>query len=226
MRQSKALSRKQGDQFLVDYATAFPDWMRYADEFCLGLWRACGPARQNIWFGATSIGTYRLSHDVSVFIPPLRASGNEMPWVAMLPQLMGHQVGLRLQHIRASEHSARWREAVSAIEQQFRPDIRKPLDLKEITSLCEAEEREWSQNDLVMMAILYAWQGERDEARQRCIRLQSVPAPHEVPEMVAWHHEMLAFGLSLLRAIEAGTEHEFLEPVARDAESITGAITK
>lgn len=224
MTLGKALSRKQGDQFLQDYATAFPDWSRYADESFLGLWRSCGPARQNIWLNATSVGTYRLFHDVSIFVPPLRAGNDQKPWVGMLPQLMGQQIGARLQDIRASEHATRWREAVQAIESQFRPEIRKPLDLAEITSLCETEEREWSQNDLLMMAILYAWQGERDKARQRCIRLQSVPAPHEVPEMVRWHHELLGFGMSLLKAVEAGMERQFLEPVARDAASITGTM--
>lgn len=222
MQPSKALSRERGKQFLLDYATVFPNWGRYEDEFSLGLWRSFGPLRQNIWFGATSIGTYRLSHDVTVFVPPLSTVNDQYPWVGMLPQLMGHQVGSRLQDLRASEHATRWREAVSAIEQQFSPDIRKPLDLPEIISLCETEERPWSQNDLVMMAVLYAWQGEGDKAMQRCIRLQSVPVPHEVPEMVEWHHEMLAFGMGLLKAIEAGTEREFLEPVAKGAASLIG----
>ena len=215
-------SREQGIRLLKDYASEFRDWSRYRDAFFLGLWRPCGPVRQNIWLGKTSIGTYRLSHDISIFIPTLKACGQQMPWIAMLPHLMGQQVGSRLQDILATEHSTRWRQAVSAIEQEFRPDIRKPLDLIEITSLCEAEEREWSQNDLVMMAILFAWQDECDKARQRCIRLQSIPVPSEVPEMVDWHHQMLAFGMELLNAVEAGAHIEYLRPVVADASTITG----
>ena len=52
---------------------------------------------------------------------------------------------------------------VAAMEQQFRPLIRKPMDLREVKRLCEQEARE-STNDLCMLAILNAYLGEREQA--------------------------------------------------------------
>jgi hypothetical protein len=201
-----------------DYATAFPDWSLYTDKFFFGLWRASGPIRQNIWFGFMSDGEYRLSHDVSAFIPQLRGIGDDVPWVGMLPQFLSIRDGL--QSISPNKHAVRWRDAVAAMEREFKPDIRKPLNLEEIAELCVAETRGWDQNNLAMMAILNAWLGEMDEARQNCIRLQSIEVPPDAA-MRDWDREIKAFGLDLLKAIELEQAREFLEPVVHDAVSVT-----
>ncbi|MBY0568874.1 MAG: hypothetical protein K2P70_16280 [Hyphomonadaceae bacterium] len=166
-----------------------------------------------------SNGDYRLSHDVTAFIPHLNAIGNQKPWVGMLPQLIS--IRDRLQSISPSRHEARWRDAVAAMERELKPSIRAPLDLAEILEMCvEQTLGYWDQNNLAMVAILSASVGKTDEARQCCIRLQSIEAADA--EMRDWDREMKAFGLDLLKAIEAGQERQFLEPVIHTAASETG----
>lgn len=202
-----------------DYATAFPDWSFYRNAHFFGLWRSSGPIRQNIWFGVKSDGEYRLSHDVTSFIPTLILIGDQMPWVGMLTQFLS--IRDRLQSISSDKHPARWRDAVAAMEREFTPSVRNPLDLVEVAELCATEVRTWNHNNLTMMAILHVWLGKRDEARQHCIRLQTLEMPANA-EMHDWVREMKAFGLDLLRAIEAGTEQNALRELVRLAETVTG----
>lgn len=217
-KESPSLQRLR--EIAKDHASALPGWAMYKDDFFFGLWRSSGPIRQNIWFGVMSDGEYRLSHDVTAFIPHLKAIENQKPWVGMLAQLLS--IRDRLQSISASRHAARWRDAVAAMEREFKPDIRAPLDLTEIAEMCVAETLGyWGQNNLAMVAILYAATGRTDEARQCCIRLQSIEWPDD-DEMVDWDRAMKAFGLDLLKAIEAGEVQQFLEPIVRMAANEKG----
>ena len=100
------------------------------------------------------------------------------------------------------------------MEEQFRPAIRKPIDLAEVTRLCEAEARD-ATNDQTMLAILYAWQGRKIEALNACERMQSSPLATIAP-MPEWEELMKAFGGDLAQAIHAGTEREFLEASAQE----------
>lgn len=202
-----------------DYATAFPGWSFYKDDFFFGLWRSSGPIRQNIWFGVMSDGEYRLSHDVTAFVPHLQAIGNVKPWVGMLPQFLSIRDGL--QSISPSRHAARWRDAVAAMDREFKPSLREPLDLAKIVEMCIAETLGyWGENNLAMVAILNASMGRTDEARQCCIRLQSLERSDD--DMLDWQRAMKAFGLDLLKAIEAGEEEQFLASLAPCAGEETG----
>jgi hypothetical protein len=223
---SEALTRKESPrvqrlrEIAKDYVTAFPGWSLYRDDFFFGLWRSSGPIRQNIWFGVMSDGEYRLSHDVTAFIPHLKTIEDQVPWVGMLAQFLSIRDGL--QSISPSRHASRWRDAVSAMEREFKPDLREPLNLAEVAEMCVAETLGyWDENNLPMLAILNASIGRTDEARQCCIRLQSLESPDDA-EMLDWGRAMKAFGLDLLKAIEAGQERQFLEPIVRDAATETG----
>ncbi len=199
------LSKAKLAEIARDYAAAFPGWTLYADDHCIKLWREEMPLCQNLWFDASE-SRYRILHDVTVPMPCLVAIGWPAPCVGMLSEFLGRP-GSHLSSIRASEHGRRWRDAVAEMERDFRPDIRKPLDIAEVAQLCAPLERRDVQNDLVMMAVLYAWLGERDEAKRRCIRMQSLPSPDQA-DMIDWDKALKAFALDLLKAIDAGSERD------------------
>ena len=94
------------------------------------------------------------------------------------------------------------------MEQQFRPSIRNPLDLREIKGLCEQAARA-TTNDLCMLAILSAYLGEKEQALSCCERMANVGPPTLAPRL-DWECRHLEFGRQLRQAIEAGNEREFL----------------
>jgi hypothetical protein len=193
------MTNKQLKGVVADYATAFPGWSlfqgtAFVREYC--------PIQQMVWFEALRTGAYRPNHGVSALALPI---------VRMLPRMLD----VRHREAKLGQHQFRRPGIVAAMEQQFKPDIRKPLDIAEVLALCEAEGRE-TTNDLTMLAILYALLDRREQALSSCARMQSTPlltlAP--IPE---WEEEMMAFGCSLANAVEVGTAREFLEAAARSA---------
>lgn len=208
MRTRRILSDEQLMAFARDYATVLPGWSIYRDEHSLGLSRALGPVNQNLWLGALSSGDYRILYDVSAAISNLAAMKQPFPRVGMLSQFLSG----RHQTVRPSQHALVWPRVATAMRQELKPDICAPLDIAEVTQLCASEERVHVENDLLMMAILYAWLGERDEARRRCIRVQSMPIPDEEPAPERFR-AFKAYALDLQRAIEVGAEHQFLNRV-------------
>lgn len=98
---------------------------------------------------------------------------------------------------------------MAAMEEQFRPSIRKPLDLREVKSLCEQAARE-STNDLCMLAILNAYLGDKEQALSCCERMQTLPPPTLAPRL-DWEQRHKEFGRQLRQAIEAGNERQFLD---------------
>jgi hypothetical protein len=117
------------------------------------------------------------------------------------------------------EHPTKWKGMVAAMEQQFRPPIRRPLDLREVKELCEQQARE-STNDLCMLAILNAYLGDREEALACCERMQTLPPPTLAPRL-DWEERHKEFGRQLRQAIEAGKERQFLDTAAATAAELT-----
>ena len=177
-----------------DYASAFSEWQISPEP---SLFREVGPVRQSVTFESLSWGAYRVGQEVA----PVSFSGISMLWQYLAPPN---------QTVRPGQHGARWRAVVAAIEQEFSPPVRKPLNTSEVAQLCAPLEREGVKNDLAMMAVLYAWLGEHDEAKRRCIRLQSLQQPEQA-ELLQWDRDLREFSLDLLKAMEAGRERTFLE---------------
>jgi len=101
---------------------------------------------------------------------------------------------------------------VTAMETQFRPPIRKPLDLGEIQKLCVKAAQD-STNDLLILAVLNASLGKKKDALACCERMQTLPAPMLAPRL-DWEAGHKQFGLQLMAALNAGTEHQYLEAAA------------
>lgn len=189
----KKITKAQLAKIAKCYSDVFPDW-----EFLDGsrLVRICFPIIQQIGFEATSSGSYR---------PATQIRALPLPTIRMLPQFLDAkhcQIHLR-------EHLSKWESVVTAMEQQFLPSIRKPMDLREIEKLCEQAAHEKTK-DYSMLAILNAWLGEREKAILYCQRVQTVPPlrPDPRPE---WELEQQDFCRKLHQAIEAGSGRQFLE---------------
>lgn len=204
-RKYRALTKPQLKAVVADYAAAFPDWSLVHDGFAFV--RRFGPVEQKIWFQKMSGGSYRPSHVINT--------------TALLQPAMLHQI-LDIKHREVDYlwHERKFADTLRAMEQQFRPDIRKPLDIAEVLSLCKAEA--WcipdTTNNMAMLAILYAWLGHKAKALNCCERLQCCPLP-EQPPIPEWEVAKRAFGRDLAKAVEAGKAREFLEAAAGRAKA-------
>ncbi|AQT68254.1 hypothetical protein STSP2_01410 [Anaerohalosphaera lusitana] len=144
----RPLTKKQLKEIVECYAAEFPDW-----EIVDGdrLVRSLGPVLQQIGFQGLSYQAYRPMGVIRAL---------PYPSVKMLPQFLDikHDV------IDMRAHPRKWRSAIAAMEEQFVPPIRQPLNLREVMRLCEQTARE-KTNDLCMLAILNAYLGEKLQAK-------------------------------------------------------------
>lgn len=196
-RRYLSMTRKERREVLQCYAAAFPDWKVILDGRIV---RTHGPIMQQIGFEALSRWAYR---------PHVVIWALALPTVAMLHQWLD----IKHRDIGMREHPHKWNDVVIAMEQQFRPCMRKPLDLWEVAELCKQEVLERT-NDLCMLAILNAYLGENEQALSYCERIQAAPLPTLPPPLKAspaWERQRREFGLRLKEAIEQGKAREFLE---------------
>ena len=127
-----------------------------------------------------------------------------------MPRMLHQLLDVKHREVEYRWHERKLADTLAAMEQQFLPNIRKPLDVVAVLTLCEAETRPGSTNDLTMLAILYAWLGRDNEALDSCERLQHCPLPTLAP-MPEWEETMRSFGRELAEAVKGGTAREFLE---------------
>ncbi len=193
LRRYLPMTKKELREVVQCYATAFPDWKIINGQVFS---RSYGPIEQYVGIETLRYKAYR-------------------PWSAIrcLPLFtvrMLHQVlDIKHRHIELRVHPTKWKDVIVTMEQQFRPAIRKPLDLWEVKYLCEQEARE-STNDLCMLAILNAYLGEKEKAISCCQKMQTVPPPTLAPRL-DWEQQHREFGRQLRQAIEQGKAREFLE---------------
>ncbi|WP_456968282.1 hypothetical protein [Luteibacter sp. HA06] len=161
----------------------------------IALVRQSGPIQQMIWFQKMNYAAYRPSHVVKAL--PIS-----------MPRMLAQHLDIRNREIKYASHASQMVNVVSAMELQFMPSIRKPLDPTEVLALCEAEARE-TTNDLMMLAILYAWIGQKEKAVDCCERLQSTASPLLAP-VPEWEEAMRQFGKELVVAITSGNERVLL----------------
>jgi hypothetical protein len=131
----------------------------------------------------------------------------------MLPQLLD----VRNRQSTQKQHAARMPNILVAMEQQFKPDIRKPLDLEEVLALCKAEAEAMpdTTNNMSMLAILCAWLDLKADALDFCERMQNCAMPTLAP-MPEWEEKMRSFGRNLADAVRAGTSRQFLKSAITD----------
>lgn len=191
---------------IADYAASFPDWGLVHGR--LAFVRSYGPIQQIIWFQDMR-AYYRPTHGISSLVLP-------EAHIRMLPQ----HLDVKHREVEYRWHERKFTDTLAAMEQQFRPDIRKSLDISEVLALCETEAETIpdTTNNMAMVAILSAWLGRDAAALDYCERMQHCPLPTLAP-MPEWEGAMRAFGRDLVKAVGAGTAREFLESAVEEAKA-------
>ena len=191
------MTKAQLKSVIVDYAARFPDWELVHDG--MAFVRGAGPIRQMIWFQKMSSAAYRPTSVINTSALPM-------------PRMLSRIMDVKHREIEYRFHEQKFANTLAAMEQQFQPDIRKPLDIAEVLALCEAEAGTMpdATNNMTMLAILSAWLDRKAEALDYCERMQHCPLPTLAP-MLEWEITMRAFGRALAGAIVTGRGKAFLE---------------
>lgn len=191
---------------VLEYAGRFPGWTIFVDGTALV--RRAGPIQQMVWFQKMRSAAYRPTHGISSIVLP-------GAYIRMLPQILD----VKHREIDYGQHQAKIVGTIVAMETQFRPDIRKTLDISEVLSLCkdEAFGMPDTANNMTMLAILSGWLGYDDEAISYCERVVHCELPKLAP-MPEWEKMMRIFSNDLAEAARVGHAQDFLR-VAVEAES-------
>jgi hypothetical protein len=200
----KALTKSQLERYFADYRSAFPDW---AVEDGLVLVRSKWPIVQRLAFQALRSGAYRPSCSVETTIAPA---------IRILPQLLD----IKHRDIRPLGHASRWRGVVAAMEEQFRPAIRKPLDAQSVLRLAEeavARDKIENVNEFSVIAALNAFEGDMDRALVWCARVEGWMQAAG-PGAPGWALERAGYTRELRKAIEAGQVKKFFDRVSKRPE--------
>lgn len=197
------MTKAELKEVVAEYAAIFREWVVFVDGTAFV--RREGPIQQMIWFQKMRSAAYRPTHGVNSLVLP-------EAHIRMLPQVLD----VKHREIENRWHERKFAATVAAMEQQFRPDIRRPLDIAEVLALCEVEAVAMpdTTNNMTMLAILSAWLGRDAQALDFCERMQhcSLSTLAPIPE---WEAAMRAFGRDLSRAVKARTARAFLETAAR-----------
>lgn len=182
---------------VADYETELPEWKLAHDK--LVLVRNCGPIEQIIWF-QDLCKYYRPTHGISSLVLP-------EAHIRMLPQVLD----VKHREVEHHWHDRKFADTLTAMEQQFHPDIRKPLDILKVLDLCEDEARLMpdTTNNMTMLAILYAWTGRNIESLDCCERMQHCLLPKIAP-IPEWEENMRTFGRNLAKSVQNGSARDFL----------------
>lgn len=193
------MTKGQLKTVVSEYAARFPEWTIFVDGTAFV--RRSGPIQQMIWFQKMSSAAYRPTHGIGSLVLP-------EAHIRMLPQVLD----VRHREVEHRWHDRKFTDTLAAMEEQFRPDIRKPLDVSDVLALCEAEAAVMpdTTNNMTMLAILYAWLGRDTQALECCERMQHCPLPKLAP-MPEWEEVMRTFGRNLAKAAQAGSAREFLK---------------
>jgi len=198
----KCLTKAQLVGFFRDYRDAFPEW---SVEHDVALSRALGPVKQVIAFEALRSGSYRPSHCIRV--AGLLDGG----------QLLFQFLDIRHRETLPREHATKWPLVVKAMEEQFLPPVREPLDLARVLWFGEEEvARDGGANarTLSSLALLSAHLGESNRSLEWCDRSNSRLASMG-REPAEWELRLAAFNQQLRKSIQTGRAREFLQEAER-----------
>lgn len=199
------MTKAQLKAVITDYAARFPDWQLVHDGQAFV--RNAGPIQQMIWFQKLGYAAYRPTHVINTTVLPM-------------PRMLSQVLDVKHREVEHRLHEQKFANTLAAMEQQFQPDLRKPLDLENVLELCEAEAASMpdTTNTMAMLAILHAWLDHKAEALDCCERMQRCPLPKLAP-IPEWEDTMRAFGRELAQAINEGDARQFLENTTRKSES-------
>lgn len=196
MDRHKRITEAELKSIVADYAAIFEGWKLFDG---VSFFREEGPVRQMVWFEALRTGDYR---------PLCIVGASVMPTVRMLPKMLD----VRNRTATLMQHAARKKAIENAMKEQFLPTISKPIDLNDVLRLCLADALE-KTNDLAMLAILNAWLGKLDIARNYCLwAVKNLSPSDPIPE---WEMDIKVFCKNLTEAIDIGAASDFLKSSIR-----------
>jgi len=192
----KPLTKQQLAEFFNDYRGVFPDW---AVEHDTGLVRVQGPIKQHIAFEALRDGAYRPSSAIEVLVTP----GT---------RILSSFLDIKHREILPRDHVARMPKVIKAMEEQFQPSIRRPLDITEVLRLGEyevARDRVENANHLSALAALNAYVGNIERALLWCKQVEEL-LKKKGTKLADWELRLAQFAQRLREAIERDEQQSFL----------------
>jgi hypothetical protein len=192
------LTKKQLIAYFQPYREAFADWTVEHDVM---LTRTHGPLRQAIHFQALRSGAYRPSHAIDILVP-----------VPDGCSILHKHLDVKHREVLPREHPAKWPLVLKAMEEQFLPPVRKPLDAPETLRFGEEEaERDRIDNINYMtgLAVLNAYLRNAERALYWCGRIEK-RAAHMGRQLGDWEIRKRRYALELQQGIEVGKDREFL----------------
>jgi hypothetical protein len=191
------LTKRQLVGYFNDYRDAFPDWNVEHDVVFA---RSQGPVKQHVAFEALRSGAYRPSCSVEILVTP---------GVRVLTRFLD----IKHREVLPREHATKRSLVLNAMEDQFQPPIRKPLDVAEVLRLAEEEvvrDRIDKTHHSVALAALNAYVGKLDRATWWCDRV-AVQLAALGREPADWELEHAAYVQQLRQAITGGQAPAFLQ---------------
>ncbi len=195
------LKKSELVKYFQVYREAFPDWNV---EHKVMLTRSLGPIAQHIDFQALRSGDYRPSCSIRVVGPP------------GYPSVLNKHLDIKHREISRREHDMMWPLVIKAMEEQFLPSVRKPLDIAEVLRLAEEEaERDGIENINYSngLAALNVYVGHMDRAIYWCNRVEAQFDALDY-EPADWQQNHVQFARQLCDAIQSGRGPEFLAEAA------------
>lgn len=147
--------------------------------------------KQYIAFEGLRAGSYRPSCSVEIVGPPERT------------QVLFRFLDIKHREVLPREHSAKWPLVLKAMQQQFVPSVRKPIDVAEVLRLVEEEverERVNNINYSVALAVLNAHVGKSQRAVSWCNRAEQQAAERGTA-IAEWESRQMQFLKRLQEAI-------------------------
>lgn len=194
----KPLTKAQLAQYFTVYREAFSEW---TVEHDVTLTRTHGPVKQIVAIESLRDGSYRPSCCIRVAGPP---GGS---------QLLFRFLDIKHRQILPRQHASMWPRVIEAMEQQFLPPVRKPLDLSYLLCLAEEDvvrDRIENINYFNGLAMLHAYVENPEASLKWCKRVENQLAARE-REPADWEREQALFTRDLSEAIQMGLQREFLE---------------
>ena len=166
------------------------------------LTRTHGPLKQAIHFQSLRSGAYRPSHAINI--------------LTRVPDgcsILHRHLDVKHREVLPREHATKWPLVLKAMEEQFLPSIRKPLDVAETLRLAEEEadrDRIDNINYSTGLAVLSAYLGNTERALYWCGRVEET-ATHIGRPLGDWETRKRHYALELQQAVKLGkSTGEFL----------------
>lgn len=192
------LTKRELKEFFASYRQAFPAWEVENDVV---LTRRHGPVKQIIYFEGLRYAAYRPGHSIELLI--------------VIPggcTLLQQHLDVKHREVERRQHSTKFSLVLKAMEDQFLPSIRKPLDVAETLWFAEEEaDRDHIENinNSTALAVLNAYLGNSERACYWCDRVEQTAAQTRRP-LADWEIRTRLYAIELQNAVKHGKEHDFL----------------